>query len=234
KTLNIVLDAAVLLDEVEISSRVTSTEFNFLNPMKMETLNEAELFKAACCNLSESFETNPSVDVSFTDAVTGTRQIRMLGLDGPYTYLTRENMPGIRGLADAYGLSFIPGTWINSIQVTKGVGSVVNGYESIAGQINVELQKPLHGKQTFFNLFANESGRMEANLVQTIKVSEKWGTTFLLHGNVRPFEMDGNNDGFMDLPMQEQINLMNRWHYHSGTGLESQFAIHYVKDDKEG
>src|SRR5690606_22178800 len=102
------------------------------------------------------------------------------------------------------------------------------------GQINVELQKPLHGKQTFFNLFANESGRMEANLVQTIKLSEKWGTTFLLHGNVRPFEMDGNNDGFMDLPMQEQINLMNRWHYHSGTGLESQFAIHYVKDDKEG
>lgn len=235
ESLSVVLKQSITLGEVEISSNVTGTQFDFMNPMKMETLNEAELFKAACCNLSESFETNASVDVSFTDAVTGAKQIKMLGLDGPYTYITRENMPGVRGLGNAFGLSFIPGTWINSIQVTKGVGSVVNGYESIAGQINVELQKPRMGEQLFANLYLNQSGRMEANFVNTQKLNEKWGTTLLLHGSTRPFAIDENSDGFMDFPNQEQVNLMNRWGYHNRSkGIEGQFGINYVNDNRDG
>lgn len=146
KPLSFELKEAVDLQTVEVEYQRKTTEISFINPMKMENISERELFKAACCNLSESFETNPSVDVNFTDAVTGAKQIRMLGLDGPYTLISRENMPGVRGLGNAYGLAFIPGTWINSIQVTKGVGSVVNGYESIAGQINTELQKPEVGE----------------------------------------------------------------------------------------
>lgn len=234
KPISFELKESVDLETVEVEYRRKSTEISFINPMKMENISERELFKAACCNLSESFETNPSVDVNFTDAVTGAKQIRMLGLDGPYTLISRENMPGVRGLGNAYGLAFIPGTWINSIQVTKGVGSVVNGYESIAGQINTELQKPEVGEQLFFNLFANQAGRMEVNFVNTHQVSEKWGTTVLLHGNVRPWEKDVNNDGFRDFPLQEQMNFMNRWKYQGDQGLMAQFGIHYLKDDKEG
>lgn len=226
------LKSSLQLNAVEVTSRRKSTEMSFINPMKMENLSERELFKAACCNLSESFETNPSVDVNFTDAVTGVKQIHMLGLDGPYTMISRENMPGIRGLGNAYGLTFIPGTWISSIQVTKGVGSVVNGYESIAGQINTELKKPDEGDEVFLNLFASQAGRTEFNFVNTLRLSEKWGTTLLLHGNYRPWERDRNQDGFREFPLQEQINLMNRWKYF-GTRLRAQLGLQFVQDEKE-
>lgn len=234
KPISLVLKESVSLEEVTIESRSKTTKMSFINPMKIELISERELFKAACCNLSESFETNPSVDVNFTDAITGARQIRMLGLDGPYSMIGRENMPGVRGLGNAFGLSFIPGAWVSSIQVTKGVGSVVNGYESIAGHINTELKKPEEGEQTFFNLFGNQSGRTEANLIHTKQVSEKWGTTLLLHGNRRPWEQDNNQDGFLDFPLQKQINFMNRWKFDNMKGLMGQIGIHYLFDDKKG
>lgn len=222
------------LGQVEVEYRRKASEMSFINPLATITMNEKELFKAACCNLSESFETNPAVDVNFTDAVTGTKQIRMLGLNEPYTMISRENMPGIRGLGNAFGLSFIPGMWVNSIQVTKGVGSVVNGYESIAGQINVELVKPDLGEQTFVNVFTNLGGRTELNLGHTEQLNEHVGTTVLLHGNTRLFEVDANEDGFRDFPLQNQINLLNRWKFKSDKGLMGQIGVHFLKEEKIG
>ncbi|MBN1597015.1 MAG: carboxypeptidase-like regulatory domain-containing protein [Bacteroidales bacterium] len=160
---NVQLKASVELEEVEVIYRQKSTEISHLDPIKFEIIGEDELLKAACCNLSESFETNPSVDVSFTDAVTGTRQIQMLGLAGPYTQIMRENMPDIRGLSAIYGLTYVPGTWIESIQLNKGTGSVVNGYESLAGQINVELRKPEEADRLYLNTYGNQEGRVEVN-----------------------------------------------------------------------
>jgi outer membrane receptor for ferrienterochelin and colicin len=197
-------------------------------------MTEKELFKAACCNLSESFETNPSVDVAFTDAVTGTRQIQMLGLAGPNTMISIENMPGVRGLASSQGIQFIPGTWINSIQVTKGTGSVVNGYESIAGQINVELKKPEESERLYVNGYVNNAARSELNVNYTAHVGEKWATTFLLHGSTRPFEMDSNDDSFLDFPTGSQINAINRWVYNNGNGLLAQFGVKLLSDVKLG
>jgi outer membrane receptor for ferrienterochelin and colicin len=197
-------------------------------------MSEKELFKAACCNLSESFETNPSVDVAFTDAITGTRQIQMLGLAGPNTMISIENMPGVRGLASSQGIQFIPGTWINSIQVTKGVGSVVNGYESIAGQINVELKKPEESEKFYLNGYVNQSARTELNLNYTAHTGAKWATTFLLHGSARPMEMDSNDDSFLDFPKGSQINFINRWVYNNNKGLLGQIGIKALLDDKLG
>jgi outer membrane receptor for ferrienterochelin and colicins len=198
------------------------------------TMNEKELFKAACCNLSESFETNPAVDVAFTDAITGTKQIQMLGLSGANTMISIENMPGVRGLASSQGIQFIPGTWINSIQVTKGTGSVVNGYESIAGQINVELKKPEQSDKVYVNGYVNNSGRSEANVVATAQTGKKWATTFLVHGSIRPVPMDQNDDTFMDFPTGHQANLINRWVYNSGRGLLFQLSFRYLNDGKLG
>jgi len=223
-----------VIGQVEIEYRQKASQMSFINPLATITMNEKELFKAACCNLSESFETNPAVDVNFTDAVTGTKQIRMLGLNGPYTMISRENMPGIRGLGNAFGLSFVPGIWVNSIQVTKGVGSVVNGYESIAGQINVELVKPDLGEQTFVNVFTNLGGRTELNIGHTEQLNEHVGTTLLLHGNTRLFEVDANDDGFRDFPLQNQINALNRWKFKSDKGIMGQVGIHFLKEEKVG
>jgi outer membrane receptor for ferrienterochelin and colicins len=222
------------LKEVTVEGWRPSTALDHSKAINTVVMLEKELFKAACCNLSESFETNPSVDVAFTDAITGTRQIQMLGLSGPNTLISIENMPGVRGLASSQGIQLIPGTWINSIEVTKGVGPVVNGYESIAGQINVELKKPQESEKLYLNGYINQSGRSEANINYTAMAGKKWATTFLLHGSTRPFEMDENGDSFLDFPMGTQLNMINRWVFNSNTGWLGQFGVKILKDDKQG
>lgn len=234
KNVKVTLVSNQVLEEVTIEGSRSSTRMDVTNPINTSVMTEKELFKAACCNLSESFETNPSVDVAFTDAITGTRQIQMLGLSGPNTLISIENMPGVRGLAASQGIQFIPGTWINSIQVTKGTGSVINGYESIAGQINVELKKPQESEKLYLNGYVNQSARSELNLNYTVHTGEKWATTFLLHGSTRPLEMDENDDSFLDFPTGSQINFINRWVYNSGTGWLGQVGVKVLSDTKQG
>jgi outer membrane receptor for ferrienterochelin and colicin len=196
-----------------------------------ELLTTKELRKAACCNLSESFETNASVDVSTTDAVSGTKQIRMLGLDGVYAQIMTENVPLIRGLASRTGLYFVPGTWIKSIDINKGAGSVVNGYESLTGQINIELAKPQNSEKLLLNFYANSGGRLEANLNTTHKISKKWSTAFLLHASNQSFEQDMNHDDFLDNPKLTQLNAINRWKY-EGEAMEADFGVKVLHDTK--
>jgi outer membrane receptor for ferrienterochelin and colicins len=237
--LEIVLKSNTELDAVEVIGERKASYTDYIETKAVKVMTEKELFKAACCNLSESFETNPSVDVNFADAVSGTKQIEMLGLAGTYTQITTEVMPSVRGLGSYFGLSYIPGTWINSIQVAKGVGSVVNGYESIAGQINVELKKPEFDEKLqerlFFNTYIDGGGRMEANLNLAKTFNKKWGTALLLHGSARPFRSDMNMDHFLDFPLTQQFNIINRWAYRNAkTGIEAQFGVKYVTDSKLG
>lgn len=225
------------LQEVEVTERINSSYINALDPLNTKTMGEKELFKAACCNLSESFETNPSVDVNFSDAVSGAKQIQMLGLSGLYTQLNYENMPGSRGLAGNYGLGYTPGPWIESIQVTKGVGSVANGFESMAGQINVELKKtdvtPKMGEKVFFNAYANSMGRYEGTLNLTQKLSPKWSVATLLHANGLNNKVDMNMDNFLDIPLGYQLNIVNRWKYEHNNWLV-QMGIKALRDERLG
>ena len=222
------------IDEVVVRARNKAMSISLRSAENVINVSSAELLKAACCNLSESFETNPSIDVNFADAVTGTRQIKMLGLTSPYILIAIENIPSIRGASQAFGLSFTPGTWVESIQITKGSGSVVNGFESIAGQINAELKKPTTDDKFFVNLYGAANGRLEMNTHINTKLSDKWSTGFYLHGNTRDQKIDNNNDNFLDMPLAKQINLMNRWQY---TNLEKGFVsfinLKYLTDDKQ-
>ncbi|MFP4060767.1 MAG: TonB-dependent receptor domain-containing protein [Bacteroidales bacterium] len=220
-----IFDQTLSLEEVEIVWRQKSTEISFLDPLKTYNLTEKELQKAACCNLSESFETNPSVDVSFTDAVTGTRQIEMLGLAGPYVQITRANMPNIRGLSSIYGFTYIPGPWMEGIQLNMGTGSVVNGFESVTGQINVELKKPENTEKVYLNLFANEGSRLEANANFTHQFNPSFAGGLFLHVKNQNAEMDRNNDSFLDHPLGEQYILMNRYKFLSKKGIKGQFGV---------
>lgn len=222
------------LDEITVTSRKQATSKSYLQSANVMFVSSDELLKAACCNLAESFETNPSIDVNFADAVTGTRQIKMLGLTSPYILITSENIPTIRGASQAYGLSFTPGTWVESIQITKGAGSVVNGFESIAGQINVELVKPTTDNKVFVNLYGADSERFEANVHLNTKVSEKWSTGLYLHGNTQDEKHDVNDDGFMDMPIYNQVNIMNRWQYtNPEKGFVSFINLGYLDDSKQ-
>lgn len=233
-SLEITLDKFVELQSVEVVKHKKTTELSMIDPIKVEHVGEGELTKAACCNLSESFETNPSVDVSFTDAITGTKQIQMLGLAGPYTQITRENIPDIRGLSAIYGMEYIPGPWIESIQLNKGTGSVANGFESIAGQINVELRKPETADRLYLNVFASEESRIEANLNLSQKLNDKWSTGLLIHGRNQSMAMDKNNDGFIDKPTGSQLIVLNRWMYQSLNGWQSQLGIKATLNESVG
>ena len=198
------------------------------------TITSQELLKAACCNLAESFETNPSIDVSFSDALTGTKQIKMLGLSSPYLIVSEENIPSVRGASQNYGLSFTPGTWIESIQITKGAGSVVNGYESIAGQINTELIKPTKNIPFYLNIYGSTDSRFETNTHFNTKISDKWTTSLFVHGNTRVLKNDMNNDGFLDNPLGKQINILNRWQFiDAAKGWVSFINFKYLKDEKQ-
>jgi outer membrane receptor for ferrienterochelin and colicins len=233
-SVKVILQSDQYLKEVTVIGWKPSTGIDQSRGINTVIMTEKELFKAACCNLSESFETNPSVDVAFTDAITGTRQIQMLGLAGPNTMISIENMPGVRGLAGSQGIQFIPGTWINSIEVTKGVGPVVNGYESIAGQINVELKKPQESEKLFLNGYVSQSARSEVNLNYSAVTGDKWATTILLHGSTRPIEMDENDDSFLDFPTGSQLNFINRWVYNNNKGLLGQIGVKVLSDGKQG
>ncbi|PWI29373.1 TonB-dependent receptor [Flavobacteriaceae bacterium LYZ1037] len=228
------LEPTSSLNEVVLTSRKQTTAKSYLASQNIMNISSDELLKAACCNLSESFETNPSIDVNFADAVSGTRQIKMLGLTSPYILITTENIPSIRGASQAYGLSFIPGTWVESVQITKGAGSVVNGYESIAGQINAELVKPSTDKSLFVNLYGASNSRFELNTHLNTKVSDKWDTGLYVHGNTHNKKHDVNDDGFMDMPIYNQINVMNRWQYtNPEKGLVSFINVKYLNDSKQ-
>jgi outer membrane receptor for ferrienterochelin and colicins len=233
KTLKVVL-SPLQLDAVDVFYEKRGTEISYLDPLKVENSGEKELQKAACCNLSESFETNPSIDAVYADAVTGTKQIQMLGLDGKYAQITRESMPDIRGLSTVQGLSYIPGTWIESIQLNKGAGSVVNGFESVTGQINVELKKPEEADPLFVNAYVNQGGRTELNIDAAHRFNEKVSTMLLVHGDIRPIEVDGNNDGFLDFPTGQQINVVNRWKFKGKKGWASQIGARGIIEDRSG
>ncbi len=232
--INHILKENVKLGEVVIKGKKKNLNTSYFGAKNIENLGDGELLKAACCSLSESFETNPSIDVSFTDAVTGTRQIQMLGLTSPYIQLTQENIPAVRGAAQAYGMSFIPGTWVKGIQITKGAGSVINGFESITGQINTELKKPETADTCFLNLYGSGNGRLEFNTDFNTQVSGKLFTGIYLHGNMRATELDENEDLFLDAPIGEQVNILNRWKYlDNHKGWESSLILRYLDDHKQ-
>lgn len=224
------------LQEVTVSG--APGQIDRLNPIQTELITQRTLAKAACCNLSESFETNASVSVSYADAVTGARQIQFLGLGGQYVQTNVENIPTVRGLATTFGLNYIPGTWITSIDVGKGAGSVVNGYESMSGQMNIELQKPdaTQPGQTshlFLNGYGNSFGRLEGNLNWSKPLSKKWSVGVLGHASTLRTEIDQNHDGFRDLPLYTQLNAINRYKY-SGERLMAQFGVKALYEDRDG
>lgn len=231
KPLQFILEPSVL-EEVQLIDRQKSNAKSLLQTTNLEWISGAELQKAACCNLSESFETNPSVDVSFTDAITGAKQIQMLGLDGVYTQILSENMPLLRGLSASYGLNYLPGSWIESIQVAKGTGSVVNGFESLSGQINVELYKPSTADKLFWNTYVNSSGMLENNFIISSPVKNDWKTALLGHYSYQGQSIDQNDDGFADDPEMTRLTFLNRWEYNGFENRHILFGVRYLKEDR--
>ncbi len=227
------LRAAIDLETVDVVERQSGTLMDTRSLLNTEVLNRNELARAACCDLSESFETNATVDVSYNDAVSGTKTIRMLGLDGKYAQMSVENVPFIRGLSTASGLTLIPGTWINDISLSKGVGTAVNGPNAMTGQIDLCLLQPSQEGPLFVNIYGNSQGRSEVNLHSAQKTGANSDNLLLVHGNLFQQQMDQNNDGFLDMPITRRINIMDRWMRRSERHT-TQVSFRFVDDVREG
>lgn len=236
RKVEVILNQSNILDEVEIVERQSGTTYSRMDVINVQNISGAELCKAACCNLSESFETNASVDASYSDAVTGAKHIKLLGLSGKYIQMMTENIPNLYGLSQSYALGYIPGTWMESIQVSKGTSAVINGYDAITGQINVEYKKPKTSDIFYLNQFFNSNGRIETNLDASIIVSPKWSTAILTHVQhdfmKLNYELDMNKDNFMDMPAITQLNFFNRWDYF-GKNITFRTGVKYIDETRK-
>ena len=224
-------------DSLDAAVFVGKQQGNFLakgKELRTEVISAAGLCKMACCNLAESFENSASVTVGYSDAVTGARQIRLLGLSGVYTQMLDETRPVMRGLASPFGLSYVPGQWLESIQIAKGASSVINGVECMTGQINMEHRKPTDEKPLFLNAAVMSDTKMDFNIASSLQMGYKWSTVLLGHvsGNIKSHDMDG--DGFMDDPMMLQFNFANRWLYHADNGMQIRFGVRAIQDSRHG
>lgn len=228
-----------LTDENQLDALVVTgrSEANYIakgTPVKTEVITSAGLYKMACCSLAESFENSASVSVGYSDAITGARQIRLLGLSGSYTQMLDENRPVMRGLSSPFGLSYIPGQWLQSIQISKGPSSVINGLEALTGQINIEHRKPTDEIPFFLNLFVNSNLRTEANVASSLQLNQKWSTVILGHVSADTKKYDSNHDSFRNDPLTRQFNIDNRWLYFSPGGAQVRFGIKAVNDRRIG
>ncbi len=229
-----------LKDENELGALVVTgrQEANYLSkstPVRTEVITAAGLCKMACCNLAESFENSASVSVGYSDAVSGAKQIKLLGLSGTYVQMLDENKPIMRGLASPFGLTYIPGQWLESIQIAKGPSSVINGLEGITGLINMEHRKPTAENPLFVNLFTNQELKLEANVASSLQLNEKWSTVIMAHASGDTKEHDGNDDGFKDEPKTLQLNFDNRWLYQAAPGgVQIRFGVKAFTDKRIG
>ncbi len=226
------LTSSVDIEGVVVAGRASGTHLDRVSPMQTQIITSTELKRAACCNLSESFETNASVDVSYSDAVTGAKQIQLLGLAGTYSQIQIENIPALRGLASTFGLNYVPGSWMESIQVSKGTASVANGYESIAGQINVEYKKPWQDEVFFMNGYANSLGMGEVNTNFSTNITPNISTMVLAHAENMSFENDHNHDTFLNHPLIKQYHILNRWKF-DGNNFESQVGVRLLDEERQ-
>ena len=220
------------LNEAVVESEGPSTSVSLLDPLVVQSLGRDELCRAACCNLSEAFETNAAVDASFTDAVTGTKQIRMLGLDGKYTQIMFDNMPGARGLNILQGMKFIPGEWVDKIHIGKGAGSATLGHESMTGQINVALRNADGPEKLIVNGFTNRSGRYELNTVSRHVLSRKWKAGLLTHGEWSDRINDRNADGFQDNALSKDLVIRTNLKYAGDRGVRGDYAVTVISQEK--
>lgn len=228
----ITLRGEITLDDVVVKSSRPG-RLRAKGAENIEITTSTELCRAACCNLGESFSTNPSVDVNYSDAATGAKQIKLLGLSGSYVQMLTENVPAFRGAAAPFSLGYIPGTWMHSIQVSKGAATVKNGYESITGQINVEYLKPQLDEELDVNLFLDSHLKFETNVEGNLHFNDALSTGLLAHYENMWMEHDGNGDGFMDLPKVQQYDFMNRWMYKTDHYV-MQAYVKALKEDRNG
>ena len=226
-------DTVKRLDEVSIGARRSEGVTRMGGAVNGQQLGQDELFRAACCNLGESFVSNPSVDVNYSDAAVGARQIKLLGLSGQYVQMLVEGLPLTGGAVQPYTLDYVPGAWMRSIAVSKGTSSVKQGYQSITGQIDVEYLKPDEEQGLLLNLYGDSRLRSEANMVANVHLGKYLSTELVGHWEHDFMHHDADGDGWHDFPNVSQLHMQNRWKYRRGRYV-MHAGVGYLANERLG
>ncbi|MBI9034883.1 MAG: TonB-dependent receptor [Bacteroidales bacterium] len=235
KRLKIILQENIALQEVEIVSRSSGTYVSSISPALTKVINQTELRKAACCDLAGCFETEASVQATTTNIITNTKELRILGLSGVYNQLLLDGMPLFSGLPYTYGISCIPGTLVENIHVSKGANSVLQGYESMTGQINVITQTPDKADKLFVNAFINSYQEKQFNVNFAMK-GKQWQNLTAVHITQPGVREDKDEDTFMDSPLLTRYTIFNALNYRhaDSLGLSSSLNMRYVDEKRLG
>ncbi|MEY3194638.1 MAG: hypothetical protein RIQ78_735 [Bacteroidota bacterium] len=219
------------LQEVTVQGKGFDNHISTLETRNVERISSNELRKAPCCNLSESFQTNGAIDVTYPNALTGVKEIQLLGLRGIYSQFLVENRPTMTGIATPFAFEYIPGSWLSGIVLAKGASTVKNGSNGITGQINADLVKPQTDKPLFVNLFTSTEGRGEVN-IHLNKKGENASQGLYVHGSTVENTWDTNGDNFKDSPNRHQLNGLYRLVYDGPKGC-AQFNVQALTDRRQ-
>jgi outer membrane receptor for ferrienterochelin and colicins len=220
------------LNNVNVVGKKLSNYISSLSTIKVEKLSNDEFKKAACCNLSEAFQTNGSVDVTYQDAASGAKEIKLLGLRGIYIQNLIGAVPSIRGVGAIFGIDNIPSPWVQSISISKGMPSVKSGNEGITGSLNVDFKNIENDKhKLYFDMFVNNFARIEHNLVLHHRINENLGTSIMLNSAFNPKKLDQNQDNFLDQPKTKQFNALNSWHFEKNR-VEGQYLFKATSENR--
>lgn len=222
------------LSPVSVVGERTGTTLNTTDATFSQYVSAEGIKRLACCSLAESFENNATVDVGFTDAVTGAKQIQMLGLAGIYSQILVEYQPSIRMLSSTYGLNYIPGPWLDGISISKGTSSVTQGYESITGQINIDVKKPERKEKFYFEYYTNDFFKQEINVNSSFRINKYLQSVVLAHGEKTFIKTDRNNDNFLDIPLSNLLIASNRYFYNYKEKIKSRFGVDFLYEDRIG
>ncbi len=223
------------LQEVIVSAEKNGTILSNISLIKTEILTSAELKKSACCDLAGCFETQSSVQPQTTNIITNAKELRILGLSGVYNQVLIDGFPMIQGLTFTYGISAVPGTLVDNIYISKGANSVLQGHESISGQINVETKKPNASEKLFVNVYLNSFLEKHLNLATNFKTG-KWHSLLAFHTVQPANKTDRDNDNFLDLPLLTRYMLLNKWKIgkEKDWGWSSEIALRYLNETRTG
>ena len=223
------------LSEIIIESQRAGIIISDNKAIKVEQITQTELRKAACCDLAGCFETQTTVQPQTTNVVTNAKELRILGLSGVYNQILVDGFPVIQGLSYTYGISSIPGTVVGNIYVAKGANSVLQGFESISGQINVETKDPDNTDKVYLNAYVNSFGEKHINTNYAVK-KNKWSNLTAVHMVQPANKVDRDNDNFLDLPRLRRHLLMNKWKYgnENSWGWSSKVGLRFLNERRIG
>lgn len=222
-------------DEIVIEERRKGTMFLHNSTFQTEQLTDVELKKAACCDLAGCFNTTASVESNTTDVVTNAKELRVLGLSGVYNQVLLEGLPFLQGASYTYGVSSIPGPLIRNIFISKGANSVLQGHESISGQINVILKQPDQAKSLFVNGYVNSFLESQLNTYFTVG-RKRWSNMTAFHMAQPGVRMDRDGDDFMDFPLTRRYELLNKIKFGKPDdfGWSGWMGLRYVHENRVG